>query len=482
MRYGTLETTRSEAYYRYQAYGEPDGPQALDYFFWIVRRGDETILVDTGFDPDVGRRRGRTLPDRAGRGDGAARGRPRDRLARRAHPPALRPHRQPRPLPRRRAARRGARARLLARPARAPRAVRPRGRGRASSARSSPRSTPGACAAWRAARRSPRACTRSCSAATRPGRSRSASTRVAGWVVLASDARALLRGARARPALRRHRRPGRDVRGLRHAARAVPAPGAHLVPGHDAEVMTRYPRVDGAGARLRRGDPMTDDRRRALREAFIEARGFWTPLWEGLLDLDPDFFEAYLELLVGPVAQRAARAEGQGARAARDGRRRDAPLRARHPPARAQRDRARRHRARSSWRCSSSTSTLGIHACNIGVPILVEELEAAGQPIDRELDERRREVKADFEAKRGYWHPFWDDILALDPEFLAAYTQFSGGPVDARRARAQGQGDDLHRLRRRGDAPLRSPACARTSATRSGSGPRGRRSWRSSSS
>jgi alkylhydroperoxidase/carboxymuconolactone decarboxylase family protein YurZ len=74
------------------------------------------------------------------------------------------------------------------------------------------------------------------------------------------------------------------------------------------------------------------------------------------------------------------------------------------------------------------TSTLGIHACNIGVPILVEELEAAGQPIDRALDVRRREVKADFEAKRGYWHPFWDDILALDPEFLAAYTQFSGIP------------------------------------------------------
>ncbi|MGZ4279213.1 MAG: MBL fold metallo-hydrolase, partial [Solirubrobacteraceae bacterium] len=60
VRYGTLETTRSEAYYRYQAYGEPDGPQVLDYYFWIVRRGDETLLVDTGFDPDVGRRRGRT--------------------------------------------------------------------------------------------------------------------------------------------------------------------------------------------------------------------------------------------------------------------------------------------------------------------------------------------------------------------------------------------------------------------------------------
>jgi len=52
-RYGTLETTRADAYYRYQAYGEPDGPQRLDYFFWIVRRPDETILVDTGFDPEV---------------------------------------------------------------------------------------------------------------------------------------------------------------------------------------------------------------------------------------------------------------------------------------------------------------------------------------------------------------------------------------------------------------------------------------------
>ena len=43
VRYGTLETTRGDAYYRYPAYGEPDGPQVLDYF-----------------DPDVGRRRGRT--------------------------------------------------------------------------------------------------------------------------------------------------------------------------------------------------------------------------------------------------------------------------------------------------------------------------------------------------------------------------------------------------------------------------------------
>lgn len=60
VRYGTLETTLSDAYYRYSAYGEPDGPARLDYYFWILRDGDETILVDTGFAPEAGRRRGRT--------------------------------------------------------------------------------------------------------------------------------------------------------------------------------------------------------------------------------------------------------------------------------------------------------------------------------------------------------------------------------------------------------------------------------------
>ena len=59
-RYGTWETTRGEAYYRWSAYGEPDGPARLDYFFWVLRGAEETILVDTGFHPDAGARRGRT--------------------------------------------------------------------------------------------------------------------------------------------------------------------------------------------------------------------------------------------------------------------------------------------------------------------------------------------------------------------------------------------------------------------------------------
>ena len=60
VRYATRETTKSECYLRYHSYGQPDAPLRMDYFFWILRNGERTVLVDTGFDPAVGARRGRT--------------------------------------------------------------------------------------------------------------------------------------------------------------------------------------------------------------------------------------------------------------------------------------------------------------------------------------------------------------------------------------------------------------------------------------
>jgi alkylhydroperoxidase/carboxymuconolactone decarboxylase family protein YurZ len=73
------------------------------------------------------------------------------------------------------------------------------------------------------------------------------------------------------------------------------------------------------------------------------------------------------------------------------------------------------------------TSTMGIHAANTGVPILLQELAAAGQPLDLEspLTERQEEIKARFTSARGYWNDFWDGFLRLDAEFFAAYTEMS---------------------------------------------------------
>lgn len=50
LRYGGTTSSKASKYYRYDKYGEPDGPVGLDFFFWLVRNGDRTVLVDCGFD------------------------------------------------------------------------------------------------------------------------------------------------------------------------------------------------------------------------------------------------------------------------------------------------------------------------------------------------------------------------------------------------------------------------------------------------
>ncbi|GIH24143.1 MBL fold metallo-hydrolase [Acrocarpospora phusangensis] len=67
VRYATREARASEMYALHPMYGEPDRGVRMDYYFWLVRGGGRTIMVDTGFAPEVGDRRGRVtlcaLPD-----------------------------------------------------------------------------------------------------------------------------------------------------------------------------------------------------------------------------------------------------------------------------------------------------------------------------------------------------------------------------------------------------------------------------------
>jgi glyoxylase-like metal-dependent hydrolase (beta-lactamase superfamily II) len=60
IRYATRAATKAECYYRYHSYGEPDAEIGMDYFFWVLRDGGHTVLVDTGYDVAGGERRGRT--------------------------------------------------------------------------------------------------------------------------------------------------------------------------------------------------------------------------------------------------------------------------------------------------------------------------------------------------------------------------------------------------------------------------------------
>lgn len=61
IKHGTRLTVRSDAYMNYEFFDEPDGPHRVDYYFWVLRRGDEAIIVDTGYSRSEGLKRGREV-------------------------------------------------------------------------------------------------------------------------------------------------------------------------------------------------------------------------------------------------------------------------------------------------------------------------------------------------------------------------------------------------------------------------------------
>jgi glyoxylase-like metal-dependent hydrolase (beta-lactamase superfamily II) len=61
VRYGVWHTSKRHIYHSFDVYHDADEPVQIDYFFWVIRNSDRTIVVDTGFRPDVAQRRRREL-------------------------------------------------------------------------------------------------------------------------------------------------------------------------------------------------------------------------------------------------------------------------------------------------------------------------------------------------------------------------------------------------------------------------------------
>ena len=61
IKYAKLASTRGALLRDGAASDKPDAPLELAYYFWLLESNDMTVMVDSGFDPVVGRRRGRTL-------------------------------------------------------------------------------------------------------------------------------------------------------------------------------------------------------------------------------------------------------------------------------------------------------------------------------------------------------------------------------------------------------------------------------------
>ncbi len=165
-----------------------------------------------------------------------------------------------------------------------------------------------------------------------------------------------------------------------------------------------------------------------IKDEFIRVRGGWAEHWETVLRLDPDFMRAYSglstvpwkknhlddktkELMYIAVDSAATHLYAPGIR--------------QHIAAALRKGAT----VQEIMEVLELAATLGIHAMNIGVPILVEVLKEKGvYSGPAALSAYQEEVKTDFVKTRGYWHSFWDEMLELDPEMFAAYTEFSSVP------------------------------------------------------
>lgn len=175
-------------------------------------------------------------------------------------------------------------------------------------------------------------------------------------------------------------------------------------------------------------DAPTPDRQR-VKDEFIEVRGTWGEPWQRILELDPAFLEAYTHFSGVPwkAGSHLEPKVKEFVYIAADA----AATHLYEPGIRQHIAAALRHGATPAeiMEVLELTSTLGIHACNIGVPLLIEVLEEEGvRQGPSPLDERQQRLKAEFTANRGYWHEFWEGILELAPDLFEAYVEFSSVP------------------------------------------------------
>jgi len=168
----------------------------------------------------------------------------------------------------------------------------------------------------------------------------------------------------------------------------------------------------------------------ALWAEFSANEGAVSPVWRELRTTCPEFFAAYANLAAVPWR-----------RGALDAKTRELIMVAINAAVtHLNKDEVRRH-VRAALRHGARpeeilevfqlVSVLGIHAISIGFPAVKDIATAAGRTHElpgATLDAHQSRLKEQFRAKRGYWSPFWEEALKLDPQLFEAYFEFSSVP------------------------------------------------------
>ena len=173
-----------------------------------------------------------------------------------------------------------------------------------------------------------------------------------------------------------------------------------------------------------------DVRRQKLKNDFIAARGYWSELWDGVLELSPEFFEAYSALSSVPWKHGTLPPKiKELIYVAVDA----STTHLYNPGTRIHIANALKHGATRDevMEVLEIVSVLGIHTMSTGLPILIDELRKSGRGAevkDGLLSAEQEKLKQEFVANRGYWNPIWEQLLQHSPEFFDAYSRLSSVP------------------------------------------------------
>jgi len=169
------------------------------------------------------------------------------------------------------------------------------------------------------------------------------------------------------------------------------------------------------------------EKQQNLKEKFMSERGYWADFWDDLLEMDPEYFEAYLKFSAVPWKKGTLEPKVKELIYVAI----DASTTHLYVPGiKAHLQNAIKYGATKEeiMEVYELTSVLGIHSCTVGVPILVEELNNIGQTLNKEPNDKQIELKERFIKERGYWSEVWDDLLVLNEDFFESYLAFSSVP------------------------------------------------------
>jgi len=171
------------------------------------------------------------------------------------------------------------------------------------------------------------------------------------------------------------------------------------------------------------------DRQRAIKEQFIRIRNTWAPQWESILRQDCEFLLAYLRLSAVPLQHNHLQDKvkefiyiainASSTHLFTPGIQMHVSAAVDFGATRAE-----------LMEVLELASTVGIHAANVAMPILLDVLkeEAAPEAKTAALNDRQVALKQQLVEQQGYWDPSWEALLTLDPDMFEAYTNFAAIP------------------------------------------------------